>query len=289
MPDLLPGAESFPHTAALTPKVHRILGLNPSMSTGPGTNTYLVGMDGAEPLLIDTGVGLSAYLELFQAHLAEVQAPPPARCILTHVHGDHIGGAAGLHDLYPQLSFHKFPWPDRDATYPIALEPARDGQVFQGEGYTLRAIHTPGHAQDHLCYYLEEERALFTGDVVLGGGTTVIPLEGGDLGDYLATLRHLLTLDVARIYPGHGHVIDTPRERLTFYLEHRLEREQQILHELDGGPRGVMDMVRVIYRDYPESLHPAAAQSVTSHLLKLEKERRVARDEAEPPQFARTD
>ena len=285
MPDLLPGAENFPKRAVLTAKVHRVLGLNPSTFTGPGTNTYLVGMDGPEPLLIDTGSGVPEYLDLLAGHLAETGAPPPATCILTHVHPDHIGGAAGLKERYPGLSFHKMPWPGKDESYPVALRPVADGQEFRGDGYTLRAVHTPGHAQDHICYYLEEERALFTGDVILGVGTTVIPQDGGNLDHYLATLRRLQTLDLARIYPGHGPVIENPQEKLAEYLEHRLMRERQILAELEGGGKRVPEMVRSIDREDPERLHAAAGQSVLSHLDKLEGEGRVKRESGPDPRF----
>ncbi|MBI4083600.1 MAG: beta-lactamase-like protein 2, partial [Candidatus Lambdaproteobacteria bacterium] len=229
LPELLPDAAGFPKTAILTPKVHRVLGLNPSASTGPGTNTYLIGVDGGEPLLLDTGTGLAAYFDLLRSHVAEGGGRAPRRCLFTHVHGDHIGGAAGVAALFPGITFHKFPWPGKDEAYPVRLARVQDGDVFRGPGYTLRAIHTPGHAQDHLCWYLEEERALFTGDVVLGKGTTVIPLDGGDLADYMATLHRLQGLSAARIYPGHGPVIDDPREKLAFYIEHRLERERQVL------------------------------------------------------------
>jgi glyoxylase-like metal-dependent hydrolase (beta-lactamase superfamily II) len=285
MPDLLSDIQQFPRTAVLSERVHRVLGLNPSAFTGPGTNTYLVGASGADPVLIDTGSGVPEYLDLFQQHLKAQALPDPRRVLLTHVHPDHIGGAEGLMRLYPRLTAHKYPWPEKDAKYPLALEPLGDGDVIEGAGYTLRAIHCPGHAQDHICFLLEEERALFTGDVILGVGTTVIPVEGGDLGHYLDTLRRLQKLDLARIYPGHGPVIESPREKIESYLAHRLKREAQILAELNPGARSVVQIVQSIYQGYPQHLHGAAGMSVLSHLLKLEREGQVARDDGVPPRF----
>jgi endoribonuclease LACTB2 len=288
MPEVLQDVAEFPARARLTPKVHRVLGMNRSSFTGPGTNCYLVGMDGPAPLLIDTGIGLPVWADLLREHLAETGAPPLARCLMTHGHGDHVGGVADVQRLCPGIPFHKHAWPGKDERVPVPLQPIADGDVIRGPGYTLRAVHSPGHAPDHICFYLEEERALFTGDVILGVGTTVIPRDGGDLGQYLDTLRRLQTLDLARIYPGHGPVILEPQEKIAFYLEHRLERERQILAELAGGPRDVMTMVRSIYREYPPNLYPAAAQSVTAHLDKLEREGRVHRDDAQPPRYALT-
>jgi glyoxylase-like metal-dependent hydrolase (beta-lactamase superfamily II) len=287
MPETLQSVTQFPHRAVLTPKVHRVLGLNPSSFTGPGTNTYVIGLDGEAPLLLDTGAGVPAWADLLKAHLDEAKAPPLARCIMTHGHPDHTGGAADFKRLFPRSSLHKKAWPERDRTAGADFLPLEDGARISGAGYTLRALHTPGHAPDHLCFLLEEERALFTGDVVLGVGTTVIPLDGGDLGQYLASLRRLLALDVQRIYPGHGPVIENAKAKLQQYLDHRLERERQILAELSGGPKTVMEMVRSIYREYPANLYPAAGQSVESHLIKLERERRVARDasKASEPRF----
>lgn len=287
MPDLLGDLQEFPRTAVLSERVHRVLGLNPSAFTGPGTNTYIVGAQGPEPLLIDTGSGVPVYLDLLRAHMSEHSIPAPKRCLLTHVHGDHIGGAEGVRGLFAGIEFHKHPWPGKDERYPVPLKRLGDGDRVAGEGYTIRAIHTPGHAQDHLCFYLEEERALFTGDVILGVGTTVIPLEGGDLGDYLETLRRLQGLDLARIYPGHGPPIDKPQEKIASYLEHRLARERQILAELEPGAKTVQEIVQSIYRNYPAHLHGAAGQSVQSHLIKLVREGRVAKDGGEPPRFSR--
>ena len=286
MPDVLQDVSAFPATAMLTAKVHRVLGMNPSPFTGPGTNTYLVGMDGPEPLLIDTGSGVPQWLEGLRSHLAQCAAPPLARCIMTHGHPDHTGGVPHLTELFPGLPLHKHPWPGSAAPIESQARPIADGEVIRGEGYTLRALHTPGHAPDHICFLLEEERALFTGDVILGVGTTVIPKAGGDLGQYLDTLRRLQTLELKRIYPGHGPVIDDPREKIAFYLNHRLEREAQILSELEGGAKTVQTIVESIYREYPPNLHAAAGQSVTSHLDKLIGEGRVAAEGESTPVYS---
>jgi glyoxylase-like metal-dependent hydrolase (beta-lactamase superfamily II) len=145
------------------------------------------------------------------------------------VHADHIGGVASVLARYGKRRVSKMPWPGKDERYGLALEPIRAGDVFRTDGATLRALHTPGHAQDHICFYLEEERALFTGDVVLGAGTTVIPLDGGDMGLYLESLARMLELELTRIYPGHGPFIADPVAKLHEYIAHRREREQQIV------------------------------------------------------------
>ena len=148
-----------------------------------------------------------------------------------------------------------------------------------------RAVYTPGHASDHLCYYLEEERALFTGDLILGGSTTVIPPDDGDLGDYLTSLRRVLTLDVQRIYPAHGPVLEPARPVIEGYIAHRLERDAQILAAVGAGAETVADVVARVYREVPAALHGVAGLSVLSHLAKLEREGRVIRTPGEPPRF----
>jgi hydroxyacylglutathione hydrolase len=267
----------FPRTATPSDLVGRVLGLNPGMMTGPGTNTYLVGR--REPILIDTGIGVPEYVPLLEGYLKERGWPRPARVILTHRHRDHLGGVADLRTRFPELPVAKLV--HKDAGLPEDVQTLADGEVIEGDGVTLIAVHTPGHASDHLCFLLEEERAVFTGDVVLGGSTTVIPSDDGDLFDYMASLRRLQGLGIRRIYPAHGPVIEDGPERLAEYIEHRLLRERQILTALGDSLDTIPAMVARIYADVPEKLHPVAAMSVESHLKKLAREGRT-REEQRP-------
>jgi hydroxyacylglutathione hydrolase len=274
----------FPKTARLTGRVRRVLGLNPGLMTGPGTNTYLIGE--RQPILLDTGAGVPDYVPLLTGFLATERLADIPRALLTHRHRDHMGGVPDLRNLYPRLAVAKLVV--NDPTLPGPMEPLADGAVVRGDGVTLHALHTPGHASDHLCYYLEEERALFTGDLILGGSTTVIPPDDGDLAQYLASLRRLLELDVRRIYPGHGPVLEPARPVIEGYIAHRLEREAQILAALGAGAETAPEIVARVYHDVSPTLHPVAQLSVTSHLVKLEREERVRRIPGEPPRYRLT-
>ncbi len=265
---------NFPKTATPSDLVGRVLGLNPGMMTGPGTNTYLVGR--SDPILVDTGGGVPGYVPLLEAYLRERGWSRPARVLLTHRHGDHIGGVPGLRERFPGLPVSKLI--HRDAGLPEGTRDLRDGEAVAGDGVTLVPVHTPGHASDHLCFYLPEERALFSGDLILSGSTSVIPEDDGDLADYMASLRRVQGLDVRRIYPAHGPVIEDAPAMIQEYVEHRMMRERQILEAMAGGALTIPAMVAVIYADVPKTLHAAAAMSVHAHLRKLAKDGRVAEE-----------
>jgi glyoxylase-like metal-dependent hydrolase (beta-lactamase superfamily II) len=261
----------FPKTATVSPLVGRVLGLNPGMMTGPGTNTYLLGR--RDPILLDTGAGVPEYMNELTGYLAERGWKQPSCVVLTHRHRDHLGGVPHLRGRFRGLPVGKMI--HRDAELPEGIEDLRDGATIHGDGVTLRAIYTPGHASDHLCYYLEEENAVFTGDVVLAGSTTVIPAEDGDLLDYMSSLKRLQQLGVRRIYPAHGPVVEDGPALIAEYIEHRLLRERQILEVLGHGPATIPAIVERVYAAVPKNLHAMAGQSVASHLKKLAREGRV--------------
>jgi hydroxyacylglutathione hydrolase len=262
---------NFPKTATVSPLVGRVLGLNPGMMTGPGTNTYLIGT--RDPILLDTGAGVPEYMNQLDGYLRERGWKQPSRVVITHRHRDHLGGVDHLRERFRGLKVGKML--HRDTDLPAGIEDLREGRPIEGDGFTLVPLHTPGHASDHLCYYLPEERAVFTGDVVLSGSTTVIPAEDGDLLDYLNSLKRLQELGVRRIYPAHGPVVEDGPALIAEYIEHRLLRERQILRALGDGLHTIPAMVEKIYALVPRHLHTVAAQSVASHLKKLAREGRV--------------
>lgn len=256
------------------------LGQNPNVFTGPGTNSYLVGT-GAERILLDPGDGKDAYLPILEQAL-ERSGARIQEIVCTHGHPDHLGGVASIVARFGPLRVSKLPWPGNDESYWEEITPLEDGCVIRTEGATLRGVHAPGHAPDHLCFVLEEEGSIFTGDNVLGVGTTVIPATSGDLLDYMNSLERLLALEPTALYPAHGPRIPDGVAKIREYIAHRKQREAQILDALHDGLDRITAIVKRIYAAYPEALHAAAGSSVAAHLSKLHRERRVDRDGDEP-------
>ena len=246
-----------------------ILAPNPSIMTGPGTNTIILGSGDGGAIVIDPAVDDTAYLDALEEE--GQQRGGIRRILITHGHHDHMDGAAALRErLGSGVSIYAF---SREGV-PVADEEIADGTTFQAGDDTLRAIHTPGHRFDHLCYYLERQKTLFAGDIVAGVGTVVIIPPEGDMQQYLDTLTFLQALDIAEIVPAHGPTITDAQAKLAEYIAHRLDREQQIIGALEVLPRGVKipEIVQYIYTDVDPSLHAVAAWSVEAHLLKLERE-----------------
>ena len=259
----------------ISPRVRRLTAPNPGMMTGPGTNSYIVGGAG-ELALIDPGPDIASHIELLIATVGTRLR----RIFTTHTHLDHSPAARAV-KAATGAELLGMPAPAQtghDADYRPDRVPA-DGEVFAGDGFRLRAVHTPGHASNHLCYLLEEERLLFTGDHVMQGSTVVITPPDGDMGAYLRALDKLLTLDLARIAPGHGRPIDAPHDEARRLIAHRLKREQKVVDAFAvRNPATLDELVPVVYADTPVKLHGAAKRSLYAHLLKLEADGRVARE-----------
>jgi glyoxylase-like metal-dependent hydrolase (beta-lactamase superfamily II) len=249
---------------ALSPMVRRIVADNPGMMTGPGTNTYLVGID--EIAVIDPGPGDAAHLDA----IAGCGGDRIRWILLTHTHEDHSPGAIGLKKRTGAEILAFGPGEGRGK---VRLDGTLgDGDVIEATEFHLTALHTPGHASNHLCYLLNEERTLFTGDHIMQGSTVVIAPPDGDMAAYLTSLDRLKTIRprLKTIAPGHGYVIDDPQTTIDGYIAHRLEREQQVLAALrDQGPTTIADIVEALYADVPAELHPVARRSVWAHLRKL--------------------
>lgn len=241
---------------------------NPHPWTGTGNNTYL--LSGRDATLVDAGQGVPSHVEAVAEAAGDL---PLARVLVTHGHVDHAGGAPALAARFSGASFHKVPWPERDGRYPVPWQPLRDGEVLDAGGTGLLVLHTPGHSPDHACFFEPKSGVLFAGDLVMNGGTVVIPpSHGGNLRLYLQSLRTLLDLQPRRILPAHGAPIENPGALVRSYLAHRAMRERQIVDALAAGPLTVDDLVAKLYQGLAEDLRGAAGESVLAHLQKLEEE-----------------
>jgi glyoxylase-like metal-dependent hydrolase (beta-lactamase superfamily II) len=209
-----------------------------------GTNTYLYGRDPCA--VIDPGPDDAAHIAAVEATAAERGGI--GAVLLTHSHGDHAAGAARL----------------GGATLPA------EGEAQLG----LRALATPGHAEDHVCL-LSADGVCFSGDLVLGEGSTIVPPDGGSLGAYMASLRRLQAEEIALICPGHGPWVTDPAAKLAEYVEHREMRERRLLAALERGERSRERLLDEVWDDVPAELRPAAAVAMEAHLAKLEAEGRL--------------
>lgn len=263
----------------LSPNILRILGQNPGKFTlqGPtsafhsnsGTNTYLIGT-GRKRILIDTGEGKEKYQSVLSNVLKEENCTID-KVLLTHWHRDHVGGTSQIKDLNSEATFSKCNSSDELSEY----LPIKDGDIFEVDGVKLTAVHTPGHTTDHMVFFIEETGELFTGDSILGQGTAVFE----NLSTYISSLKRQLDLNPKILYPGHGPMISgsNARGKIQEYITHRQQREDEIIKVMTdaGGEVTAMEIVKVIYARYPQSLWPAAEHSVLLHLNKLKDEGRT--------------
>lgn len=276
MASLLPKLTVIPKLEQLSERVIRVLGCNPGPFTLQGTNTYLIGtgdrkilIDASDPKVPEYVEVLRSALEKFRCSIQEI--------IVTHWHPDHVGGVP---DVFREViksekvrvsKFKRIASPDVNLGPNIPYTFINNNHVFKTEGATLRAVYTPGHTDDHMMLYLEEENALFSGDNVLGEGTTVFE----DLHSYMSSLNKALEFKPSIIYPSHGPVVNDPIERVTDYIKHRNQREEQIIAALQENSESAlssMDLVDIIYVGINPAVKSAANKNVILHLNKLVKD-----------------
>lgn len=258
--------------------VHRLPVATPTLYPAVATNVYLV-EDAGEVLVIDAGYENRETADFIIQYISRLNAGNVLGIVLTHHHRDHSPGARALADFFGcPILCHPF----EAQTIEEKIAPRRidstlqDGDAIQVGNATITVLHAPGHTHGHLNLLLEQERVLFSGDNIVAEGTTWIGPPDGDLIAYLATLRRLQELQPALIAPGHGEIVRNPAEKIRFFIERRLEREQQILGLLARKPSTVDELVQAVYQN---QVHPGvlwvAERTILGHLEKLQKEQKV--------------
>lgn len=266
----------------LSPMVRRVLARNPSPFTFTGTGTYIVGH--GVVAIIDPGPNDAAHVE---ALVSAVRGEIVSHIVTTHTHNDHSPAAPALKAATGAAIVGCAPLmlsdagPRADASFDAGYVPdavLAEGALIAGPGWTLTALHTPGHTSNHLAFAFPEERALFSGDHVMGWSTTVVAPPDGSMTAYMNSLTRLLDRDDSIYYPTHGPAVTDPQRFVRGLLMHRRQRETQILTALASAPASIKNMVATMYVGVDPRLHPAAGLSVSAHLIDLQARGRVAHD-----------
>jgi glyoxylase-like metal-dependent hydrolase (beta-lactamase superfamily II) len=261
-----PATRMLPAFAEIAPGVRRIVAPNPSMMTGPGTNTYLVGDN--QVAVIDPGPAIAEHVE----NIVEKSKTCLKWILVTHTHPDHSPGVVSLAEK-TGAEVLGIPAPDgqhQDRTF----SPTRilsDGDVLETDEFKIEAVHTPGHASNHLCYRHTGLNWLFTGDHVIDGSTVVIDPPDGNMKHYIESLQKCKALDCEALVPGHGDVIREPAVAIDWIIDHRLEREAKVLAAIDTNSNlTTQELVPHVYQDVDPKLYGWAERSLLAHVVKLE-------------------
>lgn len=270
----------------LSPLIRRVVAQNPGPFTYTGTGVYIIGTD--DVAVIDPGPVQDDHIAALDKAL---EGQRVTHVFITHHHLDHSPLAhplakkhgAKVYGFGPQNIAPTGGEVRLEAGDDVGFQPdvqITDEQVFSGSNWSIRALHTPGHTSNHVCYALEEENTLFCGDHVMAWSTSVISPPDGSMGDYLRELARIRDNGYDRLWPTHGPAVENPSEFIQAYIDHRLQREEQILVRLRAGQENIRDMVSVMYADVDKRLHPAAAHSVLAHMIHLVETNRVICDGA---------
>lgn len=259
----------------LSPLVRRITAPNPSLMTGAGTNTYILGK-GDTLTVLDPGPAISEHIDA----ILNVGSEKIKHVVVTHTHPDHSPAALPIKEATgAQLLGNVVPDDGYQDTTFVSDHHFDHDEVWTAGGFSLRALHTPGHVSNHYCFLLEDEGMLFTGDHLMEGTTVVIIPPHGDMADYIASLRMLLDYDISTMAPAHGRLMEEPKAILEWTIDHRMARERKVLAALEKNPGSDLEqLVPMVYNDVRTELHGVAKMSLWAHLLKLRKEGRVRED-----------
>ncbi|GAB1259309.1 MBL fold metallo-hydrolase [Aurantivibrio plasticivorans] len=260
----------------VSPKVRRITAPNAGPMTGPGTNTFLIGDD--DVTVLDPGPAIDSHIDA----IIEACGGKLNKVVVTHTHADHSPAAKLLKEKTGAQLFGSLLADDahQDKSFVPDVTLTHLQQIPSDE-YQLSALHTPGHVGNHFCFYLADDRMVFTGDHIMQGATVVIIPPSGDMADYIASLKLLLEYDIELLAPAHGHLMASAHEVVQQIIDHRLSREVKVITGLKRSPDSSLDtLMREVYADVDERLYRIAKLSLWAHLLKLEKEGR-ARKHAE--------
>jgi glyoxylase-like metal-dependent hydrolase (beta-lactamase superfamily II) len=278
-PDL--SKEPYAQAVPASPLIRRVLARNASPFSYTGTQTHIIG-NGAVAV-VDPGP-LGDDPRHVEELIRLLDGEKVVAILCTHTHRDHSPAALPLAQATGAAVIGCAPLvladdgPRADASFDDTYTPDQilgDGDAVSGPGWTLRALATPGHTSNHLCFSLEEEQALFTGDHVMGWSTSVVSPPDGDMAAYMESLALLQAREDARYYPAHGEPVDKPQRLVRGMIVHRRQREAQILTQLDSGPQSIVAMVPNMYKGIDPRLHPAAGRSVLAHLIDLQAKGRV--------------
>lgn len=257
----------------ISPLIKRITAANGSVFTGPGTNTYLVGNE--DVTVIDPGPAMEEHIDVILAASENIK-----QILVTHTHPDHSPGTRLLQQKLDVPAFGMLTESSKNQDMTFSPERIlKDGEILEKEEYSLEVVHTPGHASNHLCFILREEKFIFTGDHVMSGSTVVIGPPDGSMKQYIDSLNKLKNYDMEKMAPGHGDILDSPYQVADWIINHRLKREEKVFSALKDATRGTPEsLVEKVYADVDSSLFPIAKASLLAHLIKLEEDQVISKE-----------